>query len=54
MGPIGMLVVGAFLGALGTEMLNSRNPKLIKKIREKASGFVNSASKKIKKATKSE
>lgn len=40
MAVIGLVVLGALLGAAGTEVLRSKNPELIKKIEDHAKRFV--------------
>jgi len=44
---IGVLIIGIFVGAVAVEILNRKNPKLIKKVRDEANKTVKAAGKSI-------
>ena len=44
---IGVLLIGVFVGAVTVEILNRKNPKLIKKVRDEANKTVKAAGKSL-------
>jgi hypothetical protein len=45
LGTAGLLLSGILIGAVAVEILNAKNPELMKKVREQAKNLVNSAEK---------